>query len=146
MLLGGIFCALVATVEDTQTKGTCVFSCTLLSEIVVLEIHLGLALATSINCIYFLFLGLLGVRLTFGLLGKFFLTLAYDVIYTWTVELFPTQIRYFFTFFIFLQEYHLTKKYPINPGLYENLLTLGVAYGPSIMSPTKHNWRMHFDR
>ncbi|XP_066936713.1 solute carrier family 22 member 15-like [Clytia hemisphaerica] len=36
---------------------------------------------------------LINVRLTLGLFGKFFITLAYDVIYTWTVELYPTQIR-----------------------------------------------------
>lgn len=36
---------------------------------------------------------LMNTRLTFGLAGKFFITLAYDVIYTWTVELYPTQIR-----------------------------------------------------
>jgi len=44
----------------------------------------------------FFFVGLLYTKLTFGLAGKFFITLAYDVIYTWTVELYPTQIRYCF--------------------------------------------------
>lgn len=37
--------------------------------------------------------GLTYARLTLGLVGKLLLTLAYDVIYTWTVELYPTQIR-----------------------------------------------------
>lgn len=37
--------------------------------------------------------GQLNMRLVFGLLGKLLLTFAYDVIYTWTVELYPTLIR-----------------------------------------------------
>jgi len=32
-------------------------------------------------------------RVALGLFGKFFLTMGYDVIYTWTIELYPTQIR-----------------------------------------------------
>jgi len=32
-------------------------------------------------------------RVAFGLFGKFFLTLGYDVIFTWSIELYPTQIR-----------------------------------------------------
>ncbi|XP_002154920.2 solute carrier family 22 member 15 [Hydra vulgaris] len=35
----------------------------------------------------------INTRVVLGLFGKFFVTLSYDTIYTWTVELFPTQIR-----------------------------------------------------
>ena len=51
------------------------------------------------------FLDLLNLRVTFGLLGKFLITISLDVIYVWTVELYPTQIRYVllcFSFFTYL--------------------------------------------
>ncbi|XP_065678619.1 organic cation transporter-like protein isoform X2 [Hydra vulgaris] len=35
----------------------------------------------------------INTRVAIGLFGKFFVALSYDTIYTWTVELFPTQIR-----------------------------------------------------
>ena len=38
-------------------------------------------------------LDLVNMRVAFGLLGKLFLTMSYDCIYTWTVEMYPTQIR-----------------------------------------------------
>lgn len=50
----------------------------------------------KIYSLSFLVVDLINTRLFFGLAGKFFLTLSYDVIYTWTVELYPTQIRWVF--------------------------------------------------
>ena len=32
-------------------------------------------------------------RLALGMLGKFFITLSFDAVYTWSIELFPTELR-----------------------------------------------------
>ena len=38
-------------------------------------------------------IGLLGLRLTLGMIGKFCITMSFDSIYTWSTELYPTVTR-----------------------------------------------------
>ena len=38
-------------------------------------------------------LGLPGLRVFLGIMGKFYVSVAFDALYTWSTELYPTVIR-----------------------------------------------------
>ncbi len=90
------------------------------------------------------------LRVALGLIGKYFATVSFDVVYTWSAEIYPTVVRYRMTLSIYTFKGLIIWEFSARAGISARLAGLKLAWNYMNVSiraemEDKDKWRQNWN-